>query len=352
MEEFVSYLFPILKFLGIFGSGLLGATGLVVDFKKDGIITPWGKKALIGIVLSFLVTATIQGFEIYQSSESALLEELKTQKMLFQIQKTLHPLDPRNISAEFSVEFPSRSEFGENSTFFISVDSIVLLIQRDSTITLPEGTKLNYANTYLDDNQEEEIIVPWSLVIHENSPLFPKLINDTLINDTLAFRSFIHQGLDFEFYKKGNYQDIDSLRSPDISLSMMGGSTVISYDFKEKIGDIKFEIYKSGLLVDIDRFRSSNKGTVESLLDLSDAVLRVSLVDDDYLYNSDYEDYSSKSEIQYIRLYIGNREFFLPPFIRKVNQYGSRYISKFPNDILQGEIEYKDIQQLTKNKQH
>ena len=41
-KNMIQYLVPVLKFLGIFISALLGATALIVDFKKDSKITPWG----------------------------------------------------------------------------------------------------------------------------------------------------------------------------------------------------------------------------------------------------------------------------------------------------------------------
>ncbi len=339
----ILYLVPILKFLGIFISALLGATALIVDFKKDGKITRWGRKALLGIILSFVLTATLQGLEIYQSTKAAKIEELKTQNMLFQIQKTLHPIVPEKISAEFTVDFPQYEI--KNSPFFNSIDSLVSLIKMGSKISLPKGTELHYALIFEDEEQEKEVKVPYSLAIHDNSPLFPKLKNDTLV-----FRSFVHQGLDFEFYKKGNYSDLDSLRNPDLRFSMMGGRTSIEFEFHEEIGDLNYEVRKERVLADVDDFKRSNSGTVESLLDLTDAVAKVYLVDDDYLSDDNFADYISKSEIGHIRFDIGNRQFFVSRFIKKGNWYGGDYLFRFPGDILKEDISFDEIQQLTKPK--
>ena len=338
-KNMIQYLVPVLKFLGIFISALLGATALIVDFKKDSKITPWGKKALIGIILSFILTATLQGLEIYQSTKATQIEELKTQNMLFQIQKTLHPIAPEKIRAEFTVEFPQHET--KNSPFFNSIDSLVSLIKKDSKISLPKGTELYHALTFEDEEQEKEVQVPYSLVVYDNSPLFPKLENDTLV-----YRSFVHQGLDFEFYKKGNYADLDSLRNPDLRFSMMGGRTSIEFEFHEEIGDLNYEVRKEGILADVDDFKRMNSGTVESLLDLADAVVKVYLVDDDYLSDDKFADYSSKSEIGHLRFDIGNRQFFVSRFIKKGDWYGGDYLFRFPSDILKEDINFNKIQQL------
>jgi hypothetical protein len=42
-----------LKFTAIFLSAISGGMGLLVDFKKDGHITKWGRRALLGVIISF-----------------------------------------------------------------------------------------------------------------------------------------------------------------------------------------------------------------------------------------------------------------------------------------------------------
>src|SRR2546426_11614604 len=53
-----------LKIAAILVTGIFGAIGLKVDFKdKDNRITDWGRRALIGAVISTVIATIAQGLE-------------------------------------------------------------------------------------------------------------------------------------------------------------------------------------------------------------------------------------------------------------------------------------------------
>ncbi|MDH4188383.1 MAG: hypothetical protein OEV08_15445, partial [Nitrospira sp.] len=56
----------ILKFAAVLIVGILGVIGLQVEYKKNGVITKWGRRALWGTVISTLVAIAIQSIETYK----------------------------------------------------------------------------------------------------------------------------------------------------------------------------------------------------------------------------------------------------------------------------------------------
>src|ERR1700730_14549450 len=95
-----------LKFFAILTAGLLGAIGLLVDFKKDGKVTKWGRRALIGTIISTVVAVFIQSIETYQQNfesrrqnKSRLEQEERNEATLREIRRGLYLIK----DAEFSV---------------------------------------------------------------------------------------------------------------------------------------------------------------------------------------------------------------------------------------------------------
>jgi hypothetical protein len=95
----------VLKFAGILLSGLFGILGLVVNFRDgSGRVTPWGKRALIGIIASVVVAALTQAFEYLKSAEESKAGARRTERLLSEIYRAVHPI--KAVSATFCVVAP------------------------------------------------------------------------------------------------------------------------------------------------------------------------------------------------------------------------------------------------------
>ena len=68
-----------LKFLAILTAGILSVIGVIVDYKKDGKITTWGRRAIIGIIISTVVAVLTQSIESYKQEieNAATLREIR-----------------------------------------------------------------------------------------------------------------------------------------------------------------------------------------------------------------------------------------------------------------------------------
>jgi type II secretory pathway component PulL len=94
MEHFLSWFIPTLKFAAIFISGASGILSLMVEFKdKQHRITRWGRRAVIMVVVSFLVSAVMQVIEIHQGHEREIAENKKTQNILDNINRQLYNIN-------------------------------------------------------------------------------------------------------------------------------------------------------------------------------------------------------------------------------------------------------------------
>jgi hypothetical protein len=112
-------LLAALKFVAILLAGILGIVGLLVDYKdKEGAITTWGRRALIGVVASSLVAAVIQGVEVYKQRQEAREAESRARKeedfqnkTLSDIRRAVYPLLlPRDMYVSASAIVPITDE--------------------------------------------------------------------------------------------------------------------------------------------------------------------------------------------------------------------------------------------------
>lgn len=111
--------FAALKFISILLAGIFGVIGLTVSYKdKEGRITPWGKRALIAVVVSSVVATTLQGLEVYkQQKESRAAETRARQQAEFQnralseIRRAVYPLEvPRDMYVAAKAIIPITDE--------------------------------------------------------------------------------------------------------------------------------------------------------------------------------------------------------------------------------------------------
>ena len=101
----------ILKFVSIGLAGFFGVLALVVKYKDDKErLTNWGRVALVGVVVSTLVSAGAQGVESARAEAKAREAEkesaanLKQSKeILLQIERLMQPLDPPELTVYWDV---------------------------------------------------------------------------------------------------------------------------------------------------------------------------------------------------------------------------------------------------------
>jgi len=171
----------LLKFFGIFISGVLGILSLLVNFKEDGKITKWGRRAVIWLVLSFIFSASIQSIEFNQGQTKALEEQAKTQKMLLEINRGIYPLNAQTLSFKYSIDFPIN---GKAISPYVNklrqIDSLHPL-KNDSTMN-EFGILLRYRYSLPYHGVIQKLATEFE--IPQTSPIFPSA------NDTIAFAIF------------------------------------------------------------------------------------------------------------------------------------------------------------------
>jgi hypothetical protein len=187
----------VLKFIAILSTGIWGIVGLLVNYRDDeGRITGWGRRALIGAVLSTIVAATSQGIETYKEKLNAdrdrartTEESNRTQTMLLEIRRGLYPI--KDITAYASAEFPVR---------FPELRGYVNRLNKDrASLVAKEG------------GWEKNTHVTLPLSLHPNRD-----------REQLAWRLLVDFGLEFEFYRTpinpSDYLDHDHPREPDLTI--------------------------------------------------------------------------------------------------------------------------------------
>jgi hypothetical protein len=103
-----------LKFLAILTAGLLGVIGLLVDFKVDGAITRWGRRALLGTVISTVVAVMTQSVETYKQNlerttqnRERIQQEKRNEATLYEIRRGLYPIKEATFNVAIRLSKPA-----------------------------------------------------------------------------------------------------------------------------------------------------------------------------------------------------------------------------------------------------
>ncbi len=103
-EDAVTFLLTALKFLAIAFTGIFGAMGLLTESRdKEGHITVWGRRALTGLIISVLLSALTQAFEVLKQNNDAAAQIKKQTVVLNEINRTLNPLPPDDLVVSFKI---------------------------------------------------------------------------------------------------------------------------------------------------------------------------------------------------------------------------------------------------------
>jgi len=114
----------ILKFVGIASTGAFAVLGIVHDFKDDQKrLTRWGRIAIVGVVASALLSTVSHSLEVLKAkndlerqneeadrkrtseAQKTDAERARTNELLFQVQRTLEPIEIRQIQFEIGLSF-------------------------------------------------------------------------------------------------------------------------------------------------------------------------------------------------------------------------------------------------------
>lgn len=288
-----------LKFAAILSTGIWGIVGLLVSYKdKEGRITVWGRRALIGAVLSTIIAASAQGVETYRQKLSAERERerakedfRRTQRLLFEIRRGLYPI--KDIKAHASAEI--RIEASELRGY------LERLRKSRASLVKKEGGWEN--NTHVT--------------------LAPSLYPNRE-KEKAAWRLLVDFGVELEIYKTPlSPSDYDKRPNPDISIKTRPSQS----------NDVHLEIMEDEMVVRVTNWQLGSKpedirlssGAITSALDLFGSQVFVSFRYDPGWDDSIYE-IMQKSAITYVKLHIGSASIAVRPLKEHSNSLKRVYV--------------------------
>ena len=166
----------ILQFISVLITGILGITNLLVDYKdKNGNITKGGKRALIGIVASSLISVITFGIDLHKkkqeeiASNNRTLESVqRTEKIITNLNRSLNPIRDVTVTFSFNVYLDGLSELKSYKERLANGVNKLLLPQKNKYF---EGHKDGIS--VHEHNTADNTIT--GLEISEHSSLYPQL---------------------------------------------------------------------------------------------------------------------------------------------------------------------------------
>lgn len=105
--ELMDFAIATFKFVGIVLTGVFGVYGLLVRFKtEDGAVTKAGRIALIMIIIATFVAFGSHALEIARQKEATQAAVERTEKMLAEIKRGLHPI--KHVRVSYQIEVPTK----------------------------------------------------------------------------------------------------------------------------------------------------------------------------------------------------------------------------------------------------
>ncbi len=325
MSSFLDYLLPFLQFSAILLSALSGVIGLLHELNKDGHITKWGRRALVGVIISFIIAATTQAIGIYRSKEASIAEQEKTQKILFEISRGIYEIDVSKMSFDVIGKISAKNKYFENYSNRVLV--ILRNYQMNPGSMLPKGVE---EIPQFDENGAKGISTRF--YIYPESNLFPDSVSEKDIFDLIG-----QIAIDIKIYKSDSLNNFfPSLgKKPNLSFSTL----LLKPSFEFNTTDTTISMVVTGLKANLESFESGNKGGVESLMDLADGLVKISLADYiiEGLSHTGVEA-SKKLSIENFSFNVSNRKFSSNSLCEKFNRGWTNYYLKLPQNTLQTEL--------------
>jgi hypothetical protein len=269
----LEFLRVVLGLISIVGGTASGVAALLVEYKnkKTGKITRWGRFALFGIAISFLIGTSnlwvdyaIKSRETRNAAETSRSNSEKTLQIVTDINRALNPF--RDVRVTFSLSYP------------FDDPNLTLYRQR-----LDQGVHAVLNDIQSSDKEVQGVF--WkhkdahgkidAVTIHEGSPLFPKGSSEYL-----ASQVFFRRGMALNFFKTPidpSKFDLFEADIPDIKMDFVDDNDKIEvqYDLQTKTVDF----WASGILSKQETWRSSGK--IVSILDFPATQLIIELAYDE-----------------------------------------------------------------------
>jgi hypothetical protein len=109
----IELLLNIVKYAGIALAGAFGALGVLTQTRdKEGALTPWGRLAFAGVVVSTLVSLAAQTLEIAAGARKAEEDRQQALRLLLEIRRGQQPLHEVEAGAWARCPVAARAELG------------------------------------------------------------------------------------------------------------------------------------------------------------------------------------------------------------------------------------------------
>jgi hypothetical protein len=269
----IGTLLTVTKFISISHTGLFGIMSLAKKYRgDDGGLTKWGRIAVRGAIVSFLVAAIAQSLELGKSRRDALASSEKAQEdvrrftlLLQEIDRAAHPIT--DVRVGFVIELPRNPP--QLAAYFSSLDikgaAIALDFKQHGDKTpLQAQSKVVVFDRY--GSSPAPVIA-----IEGSSPLLPP-------RETEADAVVNNRSLMFKLYKRSLSEkelDLPQGFRPPADLSFMASADMYEYG-----GHLGVNYYTADNRIEQDggdikaAFLKEN-GSLTSVLDIPGATLLV-----------------------------------------------------------------------------
>jgi len=261
MNDSLNYIVPLLKFTAIFIAALSGSLGLLVDFKKEGKITKWGRFILITILVSFVTSTIMEGIEMYRSKEAARSEQLKTQNLLKEISRGVYGFSANDISFDVDISVDAKTLFYKS--YVSRLKGAFRKYSTNPKAMLPNGVEKLYT---VDINGHE---VFDGFLCSSNSSLYPNKVTEKEVYDLIG-----NIALDVKIYK---FDEGSKMLASTPALNFRTINAMPSLEWRINWDEIELDV--NSIKVDLQDFSWRNNGTIQSLTDLSNARIEFSYSD-------------------------------------------------------------------------
>lgn len=254
----------ILGFVSVFGATVSGVAALLVDYrdKTTGKITKWGRYALLGLGLSFLIGGSNLFLDYTQKEDEtrdavnrAREASEQTLRIVTDIDRTLNPL--KDVRATFWATYPFDQP--ELAQYRQRLDEGVraLLPELRAKHGIVEGADASVTDS--DGSIREISILP-------SSPLFPNRATERFAYTVLA-----NTFLQIKFYKTPI--DVSRLSNPftlkpDLTMSFEPSIGKSIFQIREKYEPKTKKITVYGFEISSDSKYWNSSGKIASVLDL------------------------------------------------------------------------------------
>lgn len=322
----------VLKFLALLSAGIWGVVSLRVDYRdKEGKITLWGRRALIGVIASTLVAAITQGIEYYGGQKSSREAAERNYQLLNEISRAVYPLSPAKdmfVSASATIPLTDTSLFKYKKRLLKSGKSMVASGKK----TIENGRI--WVNKALDIEGKE---TAGDLHLYHGASLLPDCKNEKI-----ACRALLNFGVEFDLYKIPiDINSYISEKRQDADLHFRAEAEKSSLHVTYSLFDTSIiEIFSDALSINTNRdWRTNTK--IASLTDLAGAQMFFYFMDydtgEDYV-DMNYLKIEEHSKINFIQLHIANRLFHISGFKTLKDGKYPVYAYTFPKDLLKADI--------------